>query len=319
VLARDGGSCEAARVASPREAAKPSLQNLDSPSLSVARQTPRQLQVCDVTAMRSASFRRSVVLALASGLWLFSAPAYAVGIEFQSQERYVEATTSAHDSLYDCGIPGFPPCDDSASAQISAPDSGPFDATVAPTCSFLYCPDVSASQNSTITASEIDASGQILGNAYYGHEGTQYGYSSGQSYLSISFRIDQPTPYEISSFLTGQDQSNDGYYYEFWTLDLAGVAGDLLYVDCSAAGSTTAFECDQVNVLNGILEPGDYTLRLSSNSNAALGESANYYPVFEAAAFDVSLRLIPEPSTGLLLLQGLLAFALASRRRVHTA
>jgi hypothetical protein len=262
--------------------------------------------------MPSAFMRCCLAVGIGLGLGLASAPVHAVGLQPLSQDRYVDATTRAWDTLNQfCGEPGEPPCNESVSAQASAPDFGPFDASVAPTCAFLDCPAVSASQTSTITASGIHVSGSTLGYAYYAHEGTQTGSSSAHAGLDVFFQIDQPTPYTISSLLSVQDFS-EGFPYVGWLLAEVGGASEIAVGDCYETQGV--LPCDQLNVVDGILQPGQYRFRLSATADAYLSDYPLSTPNFTGTTFDVHLQLVPEPGTGLLMLPGVLALALGRRR-----
>jgi hypothetical protein len=258
--------------------------------------------------MRSASPRGLLTLGLAAGLWLTSGGARAASIQPLAQQRYVWARTG------------------NTREAISTPNSRPFDAIVAPTCA--GCAHPSASQTSTITANEIHGSGGTSASASREDLGWSQisTSSSAASRISVSFRIEEPIRYDMSGTMEWGDWGG-GYGESFdrlaaqWVL-LSG--GDL--VDGCSVGHPDIYRrlCDPSNLedrpirvsSSGMLAPGDYTLEIVAEGNARIlygPGDIDYYS--NHTSYDLTFRLVPEPAAALLLVQGLLAFALAPRRK----
>ena len=247
--------------------------------------------------------------------------ARAVSLLPLTQDRYVTATTSGHNTLYDCGGPSLPPCSDSASAQLSAPDFGPFDATVSPSCSFLggFCPSTSANQTSTITMTSISASGGTSSESWSGHSGTQGGSSSAKSFLSVSFTIDEPVQYNVSGILKAEEHgtgSGGNYAVLGAGWDLYDLSSGTPIDGCDFGYANNW--CDPNNPQgpfsrSGMLQAGDYVFTASSAGDAS-DSSCCGGTYGNSTSYNLSFRLVPEPTTALLLASGIAGLVMFGAR-----
>lgn len=241
---------------------------------------------------------------------LAQAPAHALGLVPLAQDRLVESSTVVWDfRLPECGLPGQPDCNDGAFASATAPDFGPFSAAAEPSCLLLDCPESFARQESTIAALAIEASGEALATAFASEDGTLSGASTSYGRLSIVFRIDEPAPFEASALLALESGSHGASLVH---AQLVGPAAlPIFVVSCESAEPGPP--CGVADEWSGVLEPGDYELFVHARSEAALADPSQD-PVTDRATFAVTLRLVPEPATGALLVPALAVVALARRR-----
>jgi hypothetical protein len=189
---------------------------------------------------------------------LVALPAGAVSLTPLAQERYVEVSSYANDPFDQVF------CSDTQ--HVSPPDFSPFDVSLTVDCTGYGALGAVgfASQNSTITATHITASGRATGQFWYGHEGLLIRQSSSRSFLSVSFHLDEPASYEVSGLLGRLFEFGDSYV--FW--DLRQISGALIEErDCpNQQGDPEIEVCELPDLVSGTLAAGDYTFRVSAQS-----------------------------------------------------
>jgi hypothetical protein len=257
-------------------------------------------------ARRSRLGHRLVCSALGLGVVPLATSAEALGLTVLAQERYVEASSFVSDAISDVHCNG--------SQRISAPGSGPFEQALAFACSDPTGgtgPTGGATQTSEITATSLHASGGTSGAWFEGHEGQVLWNATGVSSFSVTFRVDETVEYELATLIDENLKLADSEVYVYWALGVLGGPG-IDSRDCADLYEPYVEACGIPEVATGTLAPGDYVLSVRGQSYGDLDVPG----VALTTSFDVTFRLIPEPTVGLLTLQGLVGMALAVRRNL---
>jgi hypothetical protein len=156
----------------------------------------------------------------------------------------------------------------------------------------------SASQMTELLAWSIGGTGNASSDAAFG------GDSSASSTLAVDFTLNASYPYTLSGTLGGK-------YEEFFpnAVEAPGEARVVL-----SDGSGVIHEAQQTTIsdfpysFSGTLVPGTYTLEATAITSASSDS-------WDRESFDFLLNVVPEPSSGGLLVVGLLGTVLARRRR----
>jgi hypothetical protein len=268
---------------------------------------------------------------------------------FTAQDR--EVATESRSDLY-LWQQGTNPQTDPATATYNAnddhltaaPDFAPFAGAVSSTAPPVVGPAVrdgnaSASQTSSLAPNGITASGNasMSGDALFYFPGSEvlsavnallqppvpyvFGYLDGEevggSSLTVTFELNEPTPYHLVGSLAA-GPGNVGFPSVFFSssalVALSGPSGTVLSQD--------VFSCDCEEELDyqGVLAPGSYTLTLQASAHG--DPSCDPFTLScvtyaTDAAFDVNLSLagapvVPGPSRGVVALLGLALAAIGA-------
>jgi hypothetical protein len=141
----------------------------------------------------------------------------------------------------------------------------------------------------------------------------------------IYFRVDSPAAFSIAGTISGADPDLIRLYQFAWLYDLStsttvffgeqetrGVAGSTLTVGLQEgnAGNRLA------GTTSGVLVPGDFYF---FEYKAVLHDEEAVSTTPSSGSGSFRFSIVPEPSTLLLLVEGMLWLALASRRKVDDA
>jgi hypothetical protein len=244
--------------------------------------------------VRASGFITSfVVSAIGAMAMLPSIPAHAGVVTLTGQNRSVLVTTS--------GAPiSLPP----EMQQQSAPDFGPFDASVS-TLNFTQpLPGIlsTVSQNSSITLTPDDAT--ILDQANLGGSITENALP-GQSDFSLSFTLSQPEPFTASYVgLYGDGRS-------------IGQDGTIVNGEFTGPGAPGLMEPVDLHTYNrgeplmysGILQPGNFSIQANLDGTANTG--------FLSLTVDIGPAVpLPSAAWAMLATLPLICFAIRRYRRV---
>lgn len=216
-----------------------------------------------------------------------------------SQSRSVSAQASVEDI--------FGAVLDSDSDSSTSADFGSFGATANATFGGVFASAQSSHSSALIDdplgpgTEGIGVSGQTSGDG--NSDGIRSGYSQANSSFSITFALDQPTPYVLSfSLFSVFDNSTGTPNTSIASFTLRGGPGDEVIASGLAIDSDVGGPPQM-----GVLPPGEYLLDASARTSHVvfLGDSS--------ARYQVELYVIPEPSTAVLLAAGLAAFAVHRR------
>lgn len=249
-----------------------------------------------------------------------------------AQDRSVEVQIGAH---LDCAFFSCPPFPMSYadSDSATAPDLGPFDATVSlsgfPDC-FLCATSATAAQTSAIGSDRIDlslgldASGSsFIGDETSGNPLVVSVSARASSRTEVRFAVDAPSRFAFSGSFGAE---LDG----FWTLPPARFTATLWWglpetgAPIPLADRSCEYACDVESFdAEGELEPGDYALVVTSEVYSAVGgygpgntepQSFDIAGQLEASLVATDLLAVPIPAAWDLVAAGaLLAGARLSR------